>query len=229
MKIAVIGTGSVGRTLAGKFEALGHEVTIGTRDVAATLTRDTPDQLGTPPFATWQAERPEVGLATFADAAAGSELVVNATSGLASLEALSAAGAAGAANLAGKVLMDVANPLDYSQGFPPGLDPVDSDSLGERIQRAFPEARVVKTLCTVNTKVMVDPARVGGGEHTIFLSGDDTGAKALVGALLTAMGWSDIIDLGNIRTARGQEMLMRNWLNLLTTLGTAEFNIKVVR
>jgi len=226
MKIAVIGTGSVGRTLAGTLETLGHQVTIGTRDIAATLARDTPDQLGTPPFALWHADRPEVGLATFAEAAADGELVVNATSGLASLEALSGAGAA---NLAGKVLVDVANPLDYSQGFPPGLDPVDSDSLGERIQRAFPEARVVKTLCTVNTKVMVDPARVGGGEHTIFLSGDDAEAKAVVGALLAAMGWRDIIDLGGIRTARGQEMLMRNWLNLLTTLGTADFNIKVVR
>ncbi len=226
MKIAVLGTGSVGRTLAAKFAALGHEVTVGTREVAGTLARDTADRMGNPPYSHWQAEHQGIGLATFAEAAAGGELVVNASSGLASLTVLELAGAE---NLDGKVLVDVANPLDFSLGFPPSLDPVNVDSLGEQVQRAFPAARVVKTLCTVNAQVMVDPARVGDGDTTIFVSGNDEPAKAVVTALLTAIGWTDVLDLGDITTARGQEMLMPGWLRIMSALGTAEFNFKIVR
>ncbi|MBC9713757.1 NAD(P)-binding domain-containing protein [Streptomyces sp. TRM66268-LWL] len=225
MRYAVLGTGSVGRTLAAKLDSLGHQVTIGTRDPGATLARTEPDSMGNEPFAKWQAEHGTVRLAAFADAAAGSETVVNTTSGMASLRALESAGAA---NLAGKVVIDVANPLDFSQGFPPSLAPVDTDSLGEQIQRAFPGARVVKTLNTMTAAVMVDPARVPG-EHSVFVSGEDAEAKAAVTALLTSFGWpaSSVIDLGGIETARGTEMLLPLWLRLMGALGHADFNFHI--
>ncbi|MFE7761042.1 NADPH-dependent F420 reductase [Streptomyces sp. NPDC057438] len=159
MRYAVLGTGVVGRTIAGKLDSLGHEAVIGTRDPQATLARTEPDAYGNPPYSQWQAEHPQGCLATFADAAAHGEVVVNTTAGVSSLQA------AGAANLAGKLVIDIANPLDFSQGMPPLPAPVNTDSLGERIQRAFPDAKVVKTLNTMNAQIMVDPARVPG-EHT---------------------------------------------------------------
>lgn len=152
--------------------------------------------------------------------------MVNATNGAASLEALAAAGAA---NLAGKILVDVSNPLDFSQGMPPSLNPVNTESLGERIQASFPRTRVVKTLNTMNAGLMVDPARLAGGDHTVFLSGDDAGAKSVVTGLLRELGHRDIIDLGDMTTARGAEMLLPLWLRLYGALGTPDFNIKVVR
>jgi predicted dinucleotide-binding enzyme len=159
MRVAVLGTGMVGRAIAGKLSELGHEVVVGTRDPVTTLARQEPDFYGNPPFAAWQAEHPAVRLADLADAAAHGELVVNATAGGAALEALRLAGAG---NLDGKVLVDVANPLDFSQGMPPSLSVVNTDSLGECIQREFPSARVVKTLNTVNASLMVNPGIVGG-------------------------------------------------------------------
>ena len=177
MKIAVLGTGMVGRAMAGALAGLGHDVVIGTRDPKATLARTEPDMMGAPPFAQWHAANTGVGVAAFADAAAGAELIVNATNGGGSLAALSAAGSG---NLAGKVIMDIANPLDFSQGMPPSLNPVNTDSLGEQIQRAFPEAHVVKTLNTMTASVMVDPAQVAGGDHSVFLSGNDAAAKETV-------------------------------------------------
>jgi 8-hydroxy-5-deazaflavin:NADPH oxidoreductase len=227
MRVAVLGTGMVGRAIAGKLSELGHEVVVGTRDPAGTLARQEPDLLGNPPFAAWQAEHPRVRLAGLADAAASGELLVNATAGAAALEALRQAGEA---NLDGKVLVDVANPLDFSQGMPPSLSVVNTDCLGECIQREFPTARVVKTLNTVNASVMVNPGLVGGGDHTIFVSGNDPEAKALVTGLLTdGFGWRDVVDLGDISTARGPEMLMALWLRLMGSLQTPMFNFKVVR
>ncbi len=132
MRIAVLGTGMVGRAFAARLVGLGHEVTIGTRDVAATMARAETDAMGNSPFPQWAAEHPAVTLATFADAAAPAELVVNATAGSATIAVLEAAGAA---NLAGKVVLDIANPLDYSAGMPPTLLVKDTDSLGEQIQR----------------------------------------------------------------------------------------------
>ena len=158
---------------------------------------------------------------------AAADLVVNATSGAGSLDALRQAGEA---NLDGKVLVDVANPLDFSQGMPPSLSVSNTDCLGECIQREFPNARVVKTLNTVNASVMVNPGLVGGGDHTVFVSGNDPEAKALVTGLLTdGFGWRDVIDLGDITTARGAEMQMALWLRLMGSLGTPMFNFKVVR
>jgi 8-hydroxy-5-deazaflavin:NADPH oxidoreductase len=227
MRVGVLGTGMVGRAIAGKLSELGHEVVVGTRDPAETLARQEPDFFGNPPFGTWLGQHPGVRLAGLADAAAHGELVVNATAGGAALEAL---GLAGEANLAGKVLVDVANPLDFSQGRPPSLSLVNTDCLGECIQREFPTARVVKTLNTVNASVMVNPGAVGGGDHTVFVSGDDPEAKALVTDLLTeGFGWRDVIDLGDITTARGPEMQMALWLRLMGSLQTPMFNFKVVR
>ncbi len=226
MKIAVLGTGTVGRTLAGRAASLGHDVAIGTRDPQATLARTDTDAMGNAPYSAWQADHADVALLPFADAAAHGELVVNASSGGASLEVLRLAGAE---NLAGKVLVDVANPLDFSNGFPPSLSVKDTDSLAEQIQRAFPDAKVVKTLNTLNAALMVDPAELAGGDHTIFVSGDDAGAKATVTELLGSFGWKDIIDLGDLSTARGAEMLLPIWLRLMNTLGTPAFNFKIVR
>ncbi|HET7140597.1 MAG TPA: NAD(P)-binding domain-containing protein [Arthrobacter sp.] len=226
MKIAVLGTGTVGRTLAGGLSALGHDVVMGTRDPQETFARSTPNAMGAPPFSEWHAANQHIALENFADAAAAAELVVNATNGAGALSALSAAGSA---NLSGKVLVDVSNPLDFSQGMPPVLNPVNTDSNGERIQHAFPEARVVKTLNTMNAGLMIDPGRLGGGDHSVFVSGDDADAKAAVTELLRSLGHRDIIDLGDITTARGAEMMLPVWLRLWSVLGTPDFNFKIVR
>ncbi|MGP4031161.1 NADPH-dependent F420 reductase [Pseudarthrobacter sp. 1C304] len=226
MKIAVLGTGTVGPAIAGALSNLGHHVVIGTRDPEATLGRTEPGATGGPPFAEWHAAHSRVGVATYAEAAAGADLVVNATNGAGSLAALAAAGAE---NLAGKVLIDVANPLDFSRGFPPSLDPVNTDSLGEQIQRTFPDARVVKTLNTMTASVMVDPLSVAGGDHSVFVSGNDAGAKEVVSGLLRDLGHRDIIDLGDITTARGAEMVLPIWLRVWGALGTGAFNFKVAR
>lgn len=214
MKIAVLGTGSVGRTIATKLVQLGHEVTMGSRSAESAGLRE------------WQDETGGGGHGgTFADAASGAELVFNCTAGEASLDALSAAGAD---NLAGKVLVDVANPLDFSRGMPPTLTVCNDDSLGERIQAAFPQAKAVKALNTVNAQVMTDPGRLPGA-HNIFVCGNDESAKATVGELLQSFGWpaESIVDLGEIGAARGTEMYLPLWLCLMGALGTAEFNIQV--
>ncbi|MDO9497352.1 MAG: NAD(P)-binding domain-containing protein [Nocardioides sp.] len=225
MDIAVLGTGSVGRTVSGRLDELGHVVTIGTRDPHATLARTEPDGMGNPPYSAWSAAHPGVGLATYADAAGGAGLVVNASAGSAALDVLALAGAV---RLAGKVLVDISNPLDFSAGFPPSLLVKDTDSLGEQIQRAFPEARVVKTLNTLTASLMVRPETLGSSS-TVFVSGDDPSAKAVVAGLLASFGHDDVVDLGGIETARGAEMLMPLWLRLMQALGTSEFNLKVVR
>ncbi|MGW2209122.1 NADPH-dependent F420 reductase [Streptomyces sp. NPDC001781] len=225
MRYTVLGTGIVGRTIAAKLFSIGHEVVVGTRDPETTLARTGPDAYGNPSFAEWLAAHHGVRLETYADAAAFGERIVNTTAGAGSLQALESAGAA---NLAGKVLVDIANPLDFSRGMPPSLSPVDTDSLGEQIQRTFPEARVVKTLNTMNCQVMVDPSRVAGA-HTVFVSGDDAAAKQAVTELLLSFGWqeSSVIDLGDISTARGTEMLLPIWLRLWGAVGHADFNFHI--
>ena len=226
MKIAVLGTGIVGRTMAARFADLGHEVAIGTRDPEATLARNEPDAMGNPPFPAWQADHQGIALRTFAEAAEQAEVVVNATNGGASVEVLTQAGAA---NLAGKVLVDIANPLDFSQGFPPTLFVKDTDSLGEQIQRAFPDVKVVKTLNTMTAALMAEPALAAGGDHSVFVSGDDDDAKSTVIDLLHGLGHTDVIDLGDLSTARGTEMLLPVWLRLMNALGTPMFNFKIAR
>jgi 8-hydroxy-5-deazaflavin:NADPH oxidoreductase len=216
MKIGVLGTGMVGQTIATKLASLDHEVRMGSREA------------GNEKAVAWAKETGEnASEGSFADTAKFGELVVNCTAGVASVDALTAAGAD---NLAGKVLVDIANPLDASQGFPPTLAFCNDESLGERIQAAFPEARVVKTLNTMNHELMVDPARVPG-EHVVFTSGDDAGAKGEVALLLGGFGWPEdrIIDLGGISTARGTEMYLPLWLRLYSQLGTGDFNIGVIQ
>ncbi|MFB6618935.1 NADPH-dependent F420 reductase [Streptomyces sp. NPDC085524] len=217
MRYAVLGTGIVGRTVAARLASLGHEVVIGTRDPESTRARAE--------WADWHAGQPEVGLRSFPEAAQFGEVLVNATGGQASIAALTEADAA---QLDGKVLIDIANPLDFSQGFPPFLDPVNTDSLGELIQRTFPGLRVVKTLNTMNCQIMVDPARVAG-DHNVFLSGEDADAKKAVRELLSSFGWKDesILDLGGIETARGTEMLLPVWLRLMGSLGHSDFNFHI--
>jgi predicted dinucleotide-binding enzyme len=226
MNIGVLGTGTVGRTLAARLSELGHEVMMGTRDPARSRARTAPDAYGNPPLGSWLAEHPRLALGSFAEAAGHGELVVNATQGSATLEALKEAGEA---QLAGKVLLDVSNPLDFSRGMPPTLFVKDDDSLAERIQRDFPRARVVKTLNTLTAALMVNPGRLDGAEHSVFLSGNDAAAKQTVRGLLASFGWKDIIDLGDISTARGPEMLLGAWLRLFGALDTPLFNFKVVR
>jgi predicted dinucleotide-binding enzyme len=226
VRFGMLGTGVVGKTIAARLDGMGHEVMVGTRDPEDTLSRTEPDQYGNPPFGACNQEHPEVRLGTFGEAAAHGEMVVNATTGMASLEALEMAGED---NLNGKVLIDISNPLDFSRGMPPTLWVSNTDSLGERIQRRFPEAKVVKTLHTMNAYLMVDPAQLSGADHTVFVCGDDAEAKAEVTELLRSFGWQDIIDLGDITTARGTEMLMPIWLRLFGALQKPVFNFKIVR
>ncbi|MFA6233277.1 MAG: NAD(P)-binding domain-containing protein [Bacteroidota bacterium] len=228
MNIGIFGTGAVAKTLGGVIAAQGHQVVFGTRDVKATLARDTGDQYGNPPFNQWMSGRENVTLGTFAEAAEAGEILINATSGSGSLPALEAAGAT---NLDGKIILDVANPLDFSQGFPPSLSVSNTDSLGEQIQRTFPGMKVVKTLNTLNAVLMANPAALPG-DHVIFMNGNDPGAKTKVAALLNQwFGWKaeNIIDIGDITTARGTEMLLPIWVRLYGAFGHANFNFNIVR
>lgn len=211
MQVAVLGTGMVGRAIAPRMAELGHVVRLGTRDPAATRARDG-----------WT-DLPGVPLVTFAEATAGADLVVHAGSGTAALELLEQAG-----DLAGTVLLDISNPLDFSAGFPPTLAVKDTDSLAEQLQRALPDTRVVKSLNTLTAELMVHPERLPE-PTSVFVSGDDAEAKRLVTDLLTELGHRDVIDLGGIETARGAEMWLPLWLRLMGALGTAEFNLKIVR
>jgi predicted dinucleotide-binding enzyme len=216
MKIAILGTGMVGNTIADKLVALGHDVKMGARDATNEKA------------AAWAAKTGGKGShGTFADAAAHAELVFNCTNGMAAVAALQAAGAA---NLKGKIVVDVSNPLDFSKGFPPSLTVSNTDSLGEQIQRAFPDARVVKSLNTVNCKLMVEPGKVAGGEHDVFVSGNDAAAKSQVKEILTGwFGWKHVVDLGDITTARGTEAFLLLWVRLMGTLGTADFNVRIAK
>lgn len=226
MLIAVLGTGVVGRTLAGGFAGLGHAVVVGTRDPAATLARSEPDGQGTPPYAQWQEQNPGVRLVPLADAGAHAELLVNATSGEASADALAAAGVG---DRAGLVVLDVANPLVFTaDGL--ALSVANTDSLAETLQRAFPAARVVKALNTMTAAVMVDPGRVPG-EHVVLVAGDDAAAKETVAGLLGEIGWSPgrVVDLGGLRAARGMEMYVMLWWSLTQAMGTYDVNIAVPR
>lgn len=225
MNVGILGTGVVGRTFGAKLAQLGHGVMIGTRDVDRTLAHTEPDYMGNPPFKVWQGQNPQIKLDTFEAAAAFGDILLNCTSGSGSLEALKLAGEA---NLNGKILIDIANPLDFSKGMPPSLWVCNTDSLGEQIQRAFPQLKVVKSLNTMNANVMVNPALVAG-DHDVFVCGNDVAAKAEVTTLLkTWFGWKSVVDLGDITNARGAEMVLPIWLSLMGALQTPMFNFKVV-
>ena len=214
MRVGVLGTGDVGGRLGSKLVSLGHEVKMGSRTAQNAKAAE---------WTKGNGSRASAG--TFADAAKFGEVVFNCTAGSASLEALKLAGAK---NLAGKVLVDVANPLDFSKGMPPTLTVCNTDSLGEQIQRAFPEAKVVKALNTIGNEVMVNPGLVPG-EHDTFVCGNDPQAKAKVVEILRAFGWKSPIDLGDITAARGLEMVLPIWVRLMVTLKTRNFNFKIAR
>jgi 8-hydroxy-5-deazaflavin:NADPH oxidoreductase len=222
MKVAIIGSGIVGQTLGKKLVELGHDVILGTRDPhkldeakgwAGSLS-DWLNVVGN-----------KATVATFATAAAQGEIVINATYGMASLEALQIAGID---NLQNKILIDVANELDFSQGMPPKSMAADTTSLGEKIQAAFPNTKVVKTLNTMNCQMMVDPKQLADGSHTVFISGNDADAKTKVTELLQSFGWTDIFDLGDITSARATEMMMPLWLRAFGKLGNVPYNLKIV-
>lgn len=214
MKIAILGTGMVGKALGTKLVSIGHEVRMGSRTAdneAATA---------------WAAEAGDgASHGTFADANGFGEVVINCIGGVHTLAALEAAG-----DLGGKVLIDISNPLDFSQGFPPFLSVCNTESLAEQIQAAHPEAKVVKTLNTVANHLMIDPGQLNGGDHTLFVNGNDADAKAQVtGWLNEWFGWTDVVDMGDITTARGTEAWLLMWTRLYSALGHANFNIKLAR
>lgn len=227
-KIAVFGTGIVGQVIAQRLHSLGYPIAIGTRNVKETLSRTAKDAYGNPPFAEWlKSQNNAINVTTFSEAAAPATVIMNCTQGQHSLDALNQAGAE---NLKGKIILDIANPLDFSNGMPPTLSPVNTDSLGEQIQRAFPESKVVKTLNTMNCTVMVDPSVIPG-DHSVFLSGNDASAKDSVKSILQSFGWRErnMIDLGDITTARGTEQLLPIWIRLYGTLQTPMFNFNIVK
>jgi hypothetical protein len=217
MKIAVLGTGTVGDTIGSKLTELGHSVMMGSR----TATNEKAMKFV-------EKHQGKASAGTFADAAAFGEIVFNCTSGMGSLEALKLAGEA---NLNGKIIVDISNPLDFSKGMPPTLSVVNTSSLGEEIQKAFPSAKVVKTLNTMWCGLMVNPGLINGGDHNVFISGNDADAKAKVKEVLKSFGWaeSNITDLGDIVAARGTEMYLPLWLRMYGAGGSGVFNIKVVK
>lgn len=229
-KIAIIGTGSVGQTFATKLVELGYDVMMGTRDVAKKLASTEKDGYGNPPFSAWYSKNKAVKLGTFAEAAAYVETLLNATQGANSINALKLAGANG---LHGKTIIDVANPLDFSQGMPPSLIPSlsNTNSLGEEIQKTFPGARVVKAFNTMWAGIMVNPQMIGGGDHTAFICGNDADAKSKVKSLMNELGWKNenIMDLGDISSARGTEAVLPIWLRIMGTTQSGAFNLKVVK
>jgi 8-hydroxy-5-deazaflavin:NADPH oxidoreductase len=225
MKVGIIGGGSVGQTIAAKLIANGHDVRLGIRNPSPEELAK--ERMMAKPLTQWVKETGGK-VVTFADAAKHGEIIFNVTHGDASISALTMAGAA---NLKGKVLIDVANPLDFSQGMPPGLLQKYSHftSLGEEVQKAFPEARVVKAFNTVSAFAMVDASFVAG-DHDLFIAGNDAGAKKAVENLARKeFGWKSIVDLGDIVGARATEHLLPLWVRLWMLGGSPKVNIKLVR
>jgi hypothetical protein len=229
MKISILGTGIVGQTFASKLISLGHEVMLGTRNVSEKLSSTAKDVYGNPPFREWYAAINNVKLGTFEEAASFGEIILNVTQGGNSINALKLAGSK---NLDGKILVDIANPLDFSQGMPPCLMPALSNinSLGEEIQKMFPQLKVVKTLNTMWCGIMVNPNLIGEGDHTNFICGNDDDAKTKVKSLLIEFGWKNenLLDLGDISSSRGTEAILPVWLRIWGATQNGAFNLKVV-
>lgn len=213
MKIGVLGTGNVAKVLSPKLISLGHEVTLGSRDP------------GNSPGAKW-AEENGAKAGTLAEAAASADLVINTAPGLASLDVLTAAGAE---NLRGKVVIDLSNGIESRDGVVAVATP-NGGSIAEQLQSAFPDARIVKTLNTMAGQVMVDPGRIPG-HHTVFVSGNDAAAKAEVADLLRSFGWTDaqILDIGDVVSARATEAALLLFIRLFSTFQTPEFNLSVAK
>jgi predicted dinucleotide-binding enzyme len=223
MKIGIIGSGVVAQTLGSKLVEQEHDVVLGTRDPKKLDDK----KMFASTLREWQEQnKSRAKVATFADAAAHGEILINATSGQVSIDALELA----AADKVGpKILIDVSNELDHSKGMPPAVLASQERCVAEKIQATFPNLKVVKTLNTIGAPVMVNPKAVGGGDHTVFLSGNDPDAKAQVTKLLKSFGWSDVLDLGDIGSARGPEMYLAMWIRLWGATKTGMINVKVVR
>jgi len=217
MKIAILGTGMVGNTIATKLVQLGHQIMMGSRTASSEAGQKWLQSIG---------GKGRIG--TFTDAAAFGEIIFDCTSGANSIAALRQAGAA---CLRGKILIQVGNPLDISKGIPPSLTVCNTDSQGEQTQREFPDARVVKALNTVNCDIMVAPERVPG-DHNLIICGNDKAAKVEVTKhLCDWFGWkpANIIDLGDITASRGTEMFLALWIRLFGLFDSPYFNIHIVR
>jgi hypothetical protein len=216
MKIAILGTGTVGETIGSKLVALGHTVMMGSRTTNNEKS-----------LAFVAKHKVNASAGTFAEAAAFGEIIFNCTAGAGSIQALKLAGKD---NLNGKTIVDVANPLDFSNGMPPSLSVANTSSLAEEIQKTFPDAKVVKALNTTWCGLMVNPAMINGADHNTFISGNDALAKKQVIGILQSFGWleKNIIDLGDITKARGQEMYLPLWLGIYGATNSAAFNIKIV-
>jgi hypothetical protein len=213
MKIGILGSGMVGQAIASKLAEVGQEVVIGTRS---------PEKL-----TDWLTQNPGVKAGSFSEAAAYGEMVFNAAKGDATLAILKSIGEA---NLNGKILIDIANPLDFSKGMPPSLFVSNTDSLGEQVQRTFPQAKVIKAFNTLTASLMVNPRSLANGDHTLFLCGNDAEAKTRVTNLFTEwFGWRDILDVGDISAARGLEALLPLWVRLYMKFGTPNLQFKIVR
>ena len=215
-KIAVLGTGIVGDTIGSKLIETGHTVAMGSR----TLKNDKA-------LAFVAKHNGNAIAGTFADAAAYGQIIFNCTKGIGSIEALTMAGEN---NLKDKIIVDISNPLDFSKGMPPTLTLANTNSLGEEIQKTFPGSTVVKTLNTMWCGLMVHPGLLNEGDHNVFVSGNDASAKEEVKEIIKSFGWLDknIIDLGDITSARATEMYLAMWVRILGVINTGTFNIKIV-
>lgn len=216
MKIAVLGMGTVGETIATKLIENDHEVMVGSR------TNSNEKSI------TWAKGKERASYGTFAQAASfAEEFIFNCVLGEATLTALELAGSE---NMEGKIIIDLANPLDFSDGFPPTMFISNMDSLGEQVQFNFPDSYVVKSLNTINCTIMLDPSMVSG-DHNVFMSGNSEEAKSKFASLLKSYGWEtdNIIDLGDISTSRGTEMMLPMWTRLYGKFGHANFNFHIQR
>jgi 8-hydroxy-5-deazaflavin:NADPH oxidoreductase len=211
--VGVLGTGEVGRRLAGGFQSRGHDVMIGSRD---------PDK---PELKQWlESEGIQIKAGTFAQAAVHGELLVLAVLGDAAERVIADVGSA---QFSGKVVIDAMNPLDFSGGFPPKLSISGEDSLGEHMQRALPEARVVKAFNTIGSPYFVDP-RFSQGTPTMLIAGNDEAAKGTVGDVLADFGWSDVVDLGGIEGSRELEAICIAWVKIGGARGAWDHGFKLL-
>ena len=227
MKISILGTGSVGQSISAKMIALGHKVFMASRDAQQARERIQTNPMTGSSFAEWLTKNTAVNLVNYNDLPPDTDIYINCTQGEGSVAALKAIGKDKIKN---KIILDISNPLDFSKGMPPTLFISNTDSLAETIQREFPDSKIVKGLNTMNCNIMMNPSIVPG-DHNVFLSGNDQQAKNEISSLLISVGWKadNIIDLGDISTARGTEMILPIWLRLWGALGTAEFNFHIAK
>jgi predicted dinucleotide-binding enzyme len=210
--VGVLGSGGVGRKLASGFKGRGHAVMIGSRDPAKDELQRWLEEEGT-----------GVEAGSFADTARFGQLLVLAVLGDAASAAIELAGPEA---FAGKVVIDAMNPLDFSQGVPPRLSISGQDSLGERVQRLLPDAKVVKAFNTIGNPYFVDP-QLDGDQPTMFIAGDDD-AKRTVGEVLESFGWPPAVDIGDITGSRELEALCIMWVKIGFKRGAWDHGLKLL-